>query len=90
MSKIKRTQNKLEVENKRQIVDFYLRMVHWFQGIYALKFCLQNQKKKTRKKKEIKKNKAYQINLLKLGKKQWEKEKVPYRGEDHRQSVGLK
>ena len=80
MSKIKQTQNKLEVENKRQIVDFHLRMVHWFQGIYALKFCLQNQKK----------NKAYQINLLKLGKKQWEKEKVPYRGEDHRQSVGLK
>ena len=30
MSKIKQTQNKLEVENKRQIVDFCLQMVHWF------------------------------------------------------------
>ena len=45
MSKIKQTQNKLKVENKRQIVDFRLQMVHWFEGIYALKFYLQNRTK---------------------------------------------
>ena len=65
MSKIKQIQNKLEVENKRQIVDFYL-----FIGSRAFMLWSSVSKtEKNKKKKEIKKNKAYQINLLKLGKK---------------------
>ena len=64
MSKIKQTQKKLEEENKRRIVDFYLWMVHWFQGIYALKFCLQNQKKKKQeKKKRLKKTKHIKLTF---------------------------